>query len=123
MELGLSECKTIETSHRFRKFFVSYLYNFYLPLQTFPERLQIAWIKLQTDVNCLMDSTSDKALNAPSGIKQVCLWVQRSLLVTVSIVPSFITHTHTHTHTHTYIHTHTRERERDSGKTYYPAIY
>ena len=40
-------------------------------LQSFAERLQLAWNKLQTDVNCFMDSSNDKNLKAPNGIQQV----------------------------------------------------
>ena len=39
--------------------------------QTLVQRLQSAWLKLQMDVNCFMDSDSDKRKDTPNGIKQV----------------------------------------------------
>ena len=43
----------------------------YLCLQSFLERLQSTWLKLQYDVNCFMDSSSDKKGTTPNGVKQV----------------------------------------------------
>lgn len=42
-------------------------------LQSFSERLQSAWVKLQIDINCYVDSDLDRShgKDAPSGIKQV----------------------------------------------------
>ena len=44
-------------------------------LQSFSERLQSAWVKLQMDSNCYVDSDLDKSRgkDAPSGIRQVCV--------------------------------------------------
>ena len=41
--------------------------------QSFNERLQTAWVKLQIDINCYVDSDLDRSRgkDAPSGIKQV----------------------------------------------------
>lgn len=46
----------------------------YACLQSFSERLQSAWVKLQMDINCYVDSDLDKSRgkDAPSGIRQVC---------------------------------------------------
>ena len=43
-------------------------------VQSFSERLQSAWVKLQMDINCYVDSDLDKSRgkDAPSGIRQVC---------------------------------------------------
>ena len=47
------------------------------------ERLQNAWIKLQIDVNCFMDSDLDKiSLERSPGIRQVVEW---SALMSYSI--------------------------------------
>ena len=45
-------------------------------MQTFAERLHSAWVRLQIDVNCFVDSDSDKlrGKDAPSGIRQVIHW-------------------------------------------------
>ena len=40
-------------------------------IQSISERLQSAWVKLQFDVNCFMDSSCDRKGAASSGIKQV----------------------------------------------------
>ena len=44
-------------------------------VQSFSERLQSAWVKLQMDSNCYVDSDLDKSRgkDAPSGIRQVCV--------------------------------------------------
>lgn len=42
-------------------------------LQSFSERLQSTWVKLQIDINCYVDSDLDRSRgkDASSGIKQV----------------------------------------------------
>ena len=40
-------------------------------VQSFSERLQAAWVRLQMSVNCFMDSSTDKKGGSPNGIKQV----------------------------------------------------
>ena len=44
---------------------------YFYALQSFLERLQSTWLKLQYDVNCFMDSSSDKKGTTPNGVKQV----------------------------------------------------
>lgn len=38
---------------------------------SFSERLQLAWVKMQTDINCFMDSSTSKMRDVPNGIKQI----------------------------------------------------
>ena len=45
-------------------------------LQSFSERLQLLWGRLQGAVNVVMDSSQEKKKTAPNGIKQVqCIHV------------------------------------------------
>ncbi len=52
-----------------------------IPGNTLKEKLQSAWIRLQTGVNCVVDSDLDKlAREKNPGIKQVSNGTDRTLL-------------------------------------------
>lgn len=58
--------------------------------QSFAERLQGVWYRLQTAVNVFMDSEIDKRLakDSPNGIRQVCVFCVGVLVSSFTAGPS-----------------------------------